>query len=165
MSSSGVAYQSGRPKIPLYNDYSDVRAVCWEDEPCDNITHLIVIALFILNNDFGSTLEEIQAFIYEMCPDISLDDIEATLNVDIRRGVFRSLRPPVIDYTKPLPPVRYSYSEQMDTSYRNASAVRLLIGLCGGLWQYGVQGLFTKYFIPYTNPKNWSFELDSRVYD
>lgn len=143
-----VAWQSGRPKIPLYHNYNGVQPINLRNVSCDTPYEAITLALFSLCEVFGSTENSIVTFTLSNCPDFSMAEIQAALQSGIKDGLFMGLRPPVINWLEPQPPIRYTFSANMDRNGSNAEVVRYLIGLTGGVRS----NVFRRFFRPYVDP-------------
>ena len=155
MSCGDIQYQSCKQLAQLYHDYSDVQPIDLQDVPCDSPTHAVILSLFSLGELYGSTLDSIIQTSQQHCPYFTSDEIQNALQTGIQSGLFRTLRPIVIDYQQPLPPTRYTLSENMDRNNQNQEYVRFLVGLVGGL-----HGTYYKhYFRPYISYKPRGFKL------
>lgn len=152
---SCVNYLSCKPLIVLHHDYTTVRGINLQDVPCPSPTHAIVLALFSLGELKGSTLASIVQFAQQHCPEFTQQDIESALEQGIRVGLFRTLRPSIINYLEPLPPIRYTFSERMDEQNQNQEYVTFLVGLVGGF--NGPNYKF--YFKPFVGYKPVGFRL------
>jgi len=116
---------------------------------------VIGLVLFSYDSINGNTLEEIVDLSTQLCPDITPEEIENELNMGIRSGAFRTLRPPCINWCEGLPPTRYTFSENMDSQSANIPLVRYLTGLAGGT----CGRIFPRFFKKYRDPVDRSFRL------
>lgn len=148
-------YVSCRQKIKLNNNYDDVIPINLDNVDCTTAQNAIILSLFSYDNPKGNTLQGITDLATNLCPSISSSDIETALNDGLKKGIFRKLRPSVIDWTKPIPDTRYTFSELMDNSRNNQNVVKYLIGLSGGT----CGNMFPRFFSKYNDPRDRNFYL------
>ena len=92
-----------------------------------------MLVLFTLNNKSGSSLDDVVEMAQSIDPSKTSEGVNATLMQGIKSGIFRTLRPPLINYTMPQIRVFYTFNEAMDRSNHNITEVSYLIALCGGV--------------------------------
>lgn len=143
-------YISCRQKIRLTHAYTLAQTLPLDASSfdCTNITEALLLAIFLLDNLYGNTADEIIDEMIRICPQFNADQISAEIQKDLPIGLIRVLQPVCINYCMPCEATLYTFGELMDQFPENQPYVIFLIRLSGGL----NTPIFRKLFIPYLNP-------------
>lgn len=143
---------SCRQKIKLTRPYTlaETLPLSPSDFDCSNLTEAILLSLFLMDNQYGNTMNEIVAKVQSICPDFTVEEIETEVFSDLKSGILNSLRPICINYCGdvPYPEIRYTFGPYMDAKPLHKPYVTFLIRLAGGQQTAIFRKLFIQYLFP-----------------
>ena len=152
---------SCRQRITLYHSYYNTFPIDIKPSSASNITEAILYTIFILNNNYGSTQNDLIAKMNIIFPQYATSTICNVITTLLKNGALITLNPVLRNWciggygcepnsTISKKPVGLTINPNIDQKSSNNGLVSYLIGLSGGTRAYSYK--FNMMFNPYVNP-------------
>lgn len=92
----------------------------------------LIQSLFHIDGGSGATQAEIINQALQISNNFTYNTYSSAFLQGLKRGIFRSLIPPVVNWLEAQPPTRYIISPELDRQPRNANFTKFLLWLVGG---------------------------------
>ena len=148
-----MSVTSCQQRIPLFHVYYNIFPIEVTPSSVQNISEGVIYTFFVLNKNFGLTMQDITLFMTSKFPQYTTSEVETEVNFLIKKGVLVTLQPICRDWCADTCPEKaYAISWRIDQLAGFRDLVLFLLGLAGGTRTFS--RTFNRWFLSNGNVQN-----------